>query len=83
MPSTSQLRDMRVQRLVSVARVLLEGGAFQHLLFDKLDRISLGLWPTLREKTRREYVIIAIKILHSRPDTEAVFPEAVSPGVEA
>ena len=70
MPSPSQTRALRVRRLVAVARVLLEGGASPHLLFDKLNRVTFRLWPTLRDKTRREYVVSALKEVLSRPHTE-------------
>lgn len=82
-PSPAQVRDIRVQRLASIARVLLESGTFQHRLLDKLDQIGFTLWPTLRKKTRREYVNIAIRMVLSRPHAEVVLPEKGTPGVEA
>ena len=60
-----------------MAMAILEGGATTYLLFDKLQRVSFRLWPTLMDKTRREYVVAALKIVLSRPHTESVLPEAL------
>ena len=77
MPSPSQIRVRRIRQLVAVAMAILEGGATTHLLFDKRQRTSFRLWPTLRDNTRREYVVSALKIVRSRPHTEPVLPEAL------
>jgi len=77
MPSPSQTRVLRIRRLVTVATSILEGGTTTYLLFDKLERASFRLWPTLRNNTRREYVVSALKIVSSRPHTEPVLPEAL------
>ena len=77
MLSPSQIRVLRIRRLVAVATAILESGATTHLLFDKLERASFRLWPTLRDKTRREYVISSLKIVHSRLYTKPVLPETV------
>lgn len=75
--SPSQTRGSRIRHLVSIAEAILESGATTHLLFDKLERASFRLWPTLRKKTRREYVVTALQIVLSRPHTEPVLPMAV------
>ena len=81
MSSPSQTRDSRIRQLVNIAEAILEGGASQHLLFDKLDLAGFRLWPTLREKTRKEYVVIAMKMVLSRPHIEFDFlTEGVPPG---
>ena len=67
MPSPLQTRDSRIRELASIVEAILADGASQHLLFDKMDKIAFRLWPTLREKTRKEYVIIAIKMALSKP----------------
>jgi len=79
--SPAQTRDSRINRLSSIAEAILKGGASQHLFFDKLDKISFRLWPTLQEKTRKEYVVIAMKMVLSRPHIEFDFlTEGVPPG---
>ena len=77
MPSPSQTRVLRINRLVTVATAILEGGTTTHLLFDKLEHASFRLWPTLMDNTRREYVVSALKIVLSRLHTKPVLPEAL------
>ena len=77
MPSPSQTRALRVRRLVAVARALLEGGVASHFLFDKLWALAQRSWPTVRESTRRDYIVSAIKTVTSRTHTESVLPEAL------
>jgi len=77
MPSPSQTRDLRVRRLVAMARILLEGGVTYNSLYDKLWAVAQRSWPTVRESTRTDYVISAMKTVRSRPHTETVLPDAV------
>lgn len=77
MPSPLLTRDSRIKHLVSIVEAILEGGASQHLLFDKLWALAQRSWPTVRESTRREYVVSAIKTVLSRSHTEPVLPEAL------
>lgn len=79
MPSPAQTRVLRIRHLVAVATSILEGGSTTHLLFDKLERASFLLWPTLRDNTRREYIVTALKIVlsHPHPHTAPILPEAV------
>ena len=67
MPSPSQLRYIRVQRLIEVTEDLIEAGVSKHFLFGKLDRFCFRLWPELREGTRRSYVISALRVIMSQP----------------
>ena len=84
MSSPSLIRDSRIKHLVFIAKAILEGGASQHLLIDKLERASFLLWPTLRDKTRKEYAVCALKIVLSKPPfefdllTEGVPPREVT-----
>lgn len=77
MPSPSQTRDSRIKHLVFIARAFLEAGVPSHLLCDKLERVSWRLWPTLGSKTRREYIVSALKAVLERPRDEFGMPEAV------
>ena len=76
-PSPSQTRDSRIKQLVSIAENILEGGASQHLLIDKLERASFRMWPRLMGKTRREYAATALKIVLSSLHTDSVLPETL------
>jgi len=76
-PSPSQVRRLRVDRLIIFARAFLEAGVPSHLLVDRLEQASWRLWPALRDKTRREYITAALRTVLSRPPAETVLPEAV------
>ena len=75
-PSPSQTRDSRIKQLVLIAETILEGGS-QHLLIDKLERASFLLWPTLMEKTQREYAVAALKIVLSSLHSDSVLLETI------
>jgi len=66
-PNPAQTREQRILRLVAVARDLLECGVSIHLLCDKLRHLSFRLWPTIKEKTRKEYVVVAMRAVLSQP----------------
>ena len=80
MPSPSQIRDLRIRRLVSVAENLVEGGSSPYNLAGKLRVLARRSWPGVCESTIKSYVSSAITEILSRPHTESVLPEMVSPG---
>ena len=68
MPSPSQIRDLRVRRLVAVAMALLEAS------------VSFRLWLWLRERTQRSYTVFALRVTLSQPPVEFdLLAEAASP----
>jgi hypothetical protein len=71
MPTPVEVRRIRINYLIIFAKKLLEAGVPSHLLCDKLERASFRLWPALRDKTRREYVVAALKTVLSRPTASA------------
>jgi len=60
-PSPSQVRRLRIDRLIIFAKKLLEAGVPSHILVDRLEQASWRLWPVLSDKTRREYITAALK----------------------
>jgi len=78
-PTPSQIRASRIKHLVFIAGAFLEAGVASHLLCDKLERASFRLWLTLRDKTRQEYVVSALKMVSEGPRDESGVIEAVEP----
>lgn len=77
MPSPSQTRDLRIKRLTVLARRLHESGVV-YGLYDRVERASWQLWPTLGDKTRRSYVQSALRMALEGPHpAESTLPEAV------
>ena len=75
-PTPSQVRSQRIRRLVVLAEKLVAGGV-EYSLYDRVERASWRLWPTLRDKTRREYITAALKMVLSRSPAESdTIPEA-------
>lgn len=81
MPSPSEIREARIRRLVVLARRLHESGV-SYSLYDRVERITWQLWPTLEGKTRRDYIQLALKAVLERPRGEFGIPEAEEPPQE-
>ena len=77
MPNPSQTRELRILRLVTLAKDLIDVGVAYHLLFGKLWALAQRSWPTVRESTRRDYVVSAIKAVRTYTPTTPDIPVEV------
>jgi hypothetical protein len=66
-PSPSQIRDLRVKRLVVFARALIKRGASTYALADRVGTLAWKLWSEVRTKTRHEYVEAALRTVLEGP----------------
>jgi ribulose bisphosphate carboxylase small subunit len=81
-PSPSEIREARIRHLVVLAEKLVARGV-EYALYDRVERASWRLWPTLGSKTRRSYVQSALRIVLEGSREEPVLPEAIEPSQEA